>query len=229
MITKPIVSVEDVRSHLPVRAGDESFDARLASLILVATTQIESATGRRFTRQSFTQVFPTIETGRYTYDFANPTNEDGLISRPRQVRYYLAGVDPLASPAPTVHYDPSGLFGEQTLVAPGGYSLDQATGTIALRIATRDHPAALRVVYTAGYAIDIPSDSLRVAAPETLKMACVLQAVAMFNRFNADNLGMDIDRGKGGADTGRYVTRNGLTPEAAGLVALYRRHRTGLA
>lgn len=228
MITKPIVSVEDVRSHLPVRAGDESFDTRLRNLIAVATSQIETATGRRFTRQVFTQIFPTIETGRYTYDFGNPTNEDGLLSSPRAVRYNLTGMDPATSPAPTVHYDPSGVFGADTVVDPSRYHISR-NGVLTLRIATREHPAALRVVYTAGYPIDTTTDTLRIDSPAVLQLACTLQTVAMFNRFNADNIGIDIDRGKGGAETARYVTRNGLTPEAAALVAPYRQPLLGLA
>ena len=51
MITRPIASIGDLKEHMPIRAGNITFDVKLAMHLRVATEQIEKYTRRSFTEQ----------------------------------------------------------------------------------------------------------------------------------------------------------------------------------
>ena len=66
--TKPLVTLEDLKCHLPVRKGNVDFDDLLRSYINLATTQIEQATKRHFTEQEFFATFASRNTSRIVLD-----------------------------------------------------------------------------------------------------------------------------------------------------------------
>lgn len=229
MISKPLVAIEDVREHLPVRSGNDAFDRRIAMLTAVATSQIETLTRRAFTRQAHTEILNSISTASLTYDFYSPTNEDGVAITAREVRYNLKGFPIDLSQPVALFYDPKRVFGQDTLVDPLSYAIDAERGTLTLRIPTRDYTASLKLTYTAGYLVDTETDSLTEAAPADLKLACITQVIHLFNRLQSDNIGVDNERGAGTVASAKFLTRGGLTPEAAAMVAHYRQPALGLA
>jgi len=232
MISKPLVSVSDVRPLLPIRAGMEDYDARIAGLILTATRDIERAIDRRLTRQVFTQTFPTYDAETVSYDFNVSNNESGLLSAARTVRYNLLGCDVLASPEVEVYYDRAEAFAAETVLRFGiDYFIRPAAdqGYLELRYPTRESPGGLKVTYTAGYEVDTASDSLRLSAPDDLRTACQLQVLFLWNRTTSDNVGMDVDRAQGKNSAAKFRVRAGLTPEAAAMVAPYRQPKLSRA
>jgi|GEM_PF-4520078 len=228
MISKPLVSVADVRPLMAIRAGDEDYDDRIRGLIAIATQQIETATGRKFTRQEFTQVFPTYDGMQVQYDFGSPGNVDGVLASFRPIRYNLRGCEIQTSPAMQVFYDPREEYGADTLREDFDYMIRPTAeqGYIELRFGTAETPAGLKVIYTAGYEVDTDSDTLRVAAPEDLRYACVLQTIFLFNRLAPSNIGIDIDRGEGATMKARFTSR-GLAPEVGMMLVGYRQPRMG--
>jgi hypothetical protein len=229
MISKPLVATEDVREHLPVRSGNDAFDRRIAMLINVATSQIETLTGRRFTRQEHTEFLKSVPTASLAYDFYSPTNEDGVTLVAREVRYILKGF-PIDLDAPVeLFYDPRRQFGEDTQVPESRYQIDAERGVMLLRLPTREYSSALKLSYSAGYEVDEETDSLTATIPGDIKLACVTQVMHMFNRLQSDNIGVENERGAKSVSSAKFLTRGGLTPEAAAMIAHYRQPLLGLS
>lgn len=230
MITKPLINLDAAREHLPMRAGVTKLDDRLAMLIDLATAQIEQLTGRKFTYQEHTQYLRTIETPIIGYDLWNTENTSGVIVSARGCQYPLLGMPvDLAEPF-KVYYDLNEVYGEDTLVESGYYSLNADAGVLHTRLGTYDHPRGLKVNYTAGYAIG-DDETLNDTAPIDLRLACVAQVIALWTRLSPDNIGMNSDRGQNNknATFRQFANRGGLTPEAAGMVAHYRQPLLGLS
>lgn len=235
MQSTAFVRVSEVKAALGVRSGVAQFDDRLKSLVRTATAQIETAVSRRFTRQQFNEYFRTSRTDRLFYDLYSPTNEDGVRRDPRRQRYNLTGFpvvenDPLL-PA-TVWYDPNRAWTDDRIVQPASYILDATRGTLDVQIASIEHPAALRVRYTAGYVVDTvtdPDEPVLTGLPEELKVACVTQTIFLFNKLGPSNVGVTTDRGQGSAGEASFSRQGGIAPEAAALIAAYKPFLAGLA
>lgn len=93
-----------------------------------------------------------------------------------------------------------------------------------------ENPRGLKVVYTAGYEAG-DDGSLDATAPADLRMACITQTIALYNRLAPDNVGMNSDRGQNNknATFRQFSSTGGLTPEAAAMVVGYRQYLTGLS
>lgn len=228
MLTKPLVAVEEVRSLLPVRQGDPTHDERIMRSIIVATEMIQSHTRRFFTSQTFEEYKGTVDTVRYSYDWASTGNESGVLSSSRAVRYVLLGFPIARDVAITVNYDPTRVYGATTLLPATDFYLDAGRSVLFVKTAMREYLEALKITYVGGYAVDTDTDSLTTTAPEDLKMACIVQAVYLFNRFTAENIGMEREQSSSNGRLVRILTRNSLTPEAAGLIARYRQPALGM-
>lgn len=230
MTSKALVNLDAVRDHLAVRAGATRLDDRISDLINLATSQIESLTGRRFTYQEHTQYLRTIETPIVSYDLFNTENTSGVYTTARGCQYTLLGMPvDLAQPF-KVYYDRNEVYDESTLVDANSYSVDADRGLLFTQIGTYDHPRGLKVVYTAGYPIG-DDQTLNDTAPIDVRMACTAQVIALWNRLSPDNIGMNSDRGQNNknATFRQFAARGGLTPEAAGMVAHYRQPLLGMS
>lgn len=224
-MTAPLISLDDLKAHLPIRAGFTEYDARLSMLILTATKQIETATEREFERTARSQVFGTPSTITYGYDFAGTTNESGLLERARPARYTLQtiNIDPNSL---SVFYDPSGAFTADTQIDASNLSLDTTKGLLSVRAGMNRTVDGLRVDYTGGYVAGADG-TLSASIPIDLKMACVSQALFLHTRMDAMNVGRDSEK-KEGEGANRFNVRGGLTPEASSLLVRYRALRVSL-
>lgn len=231
MITTPLVSLADVMAHLPVRSGNASYDERIQLLIDTATQQIEAATRRSFTRQQHSEYFRTLSNSDSRYDLFGVDNEYGTYTYAREIRYVLRGI-PISTAVETpftVYYDPSRVFGADTAVDPASYSLRTESSQLFVRMPMAEGPDFLKVVYTAGYADDGETVPTLVGVPADLRLACIAQVTHLFTRMTTDNIGVDVaDRSSKSAMEARFMTRGGLTPEAAALVSRYRQPLLGL-
>lgn len=225
MITKPLVSLADVMSNLPVRSGNATYDARITDLILVASSQIEAAVRRSFTEQEHTQYFRTVNTRSMRYDFGGATNESGLYEHARAVRYPLIGYPFQTSPAIQVFYDPYRVFDGNTLVESNRYVV-RGDGTLILRMPTVEGEDFLKVVYTAGFTVG--TDDVLVGVPADIRIACITQVMHLFSRLTPDNIGVDSERGSKSVAPAKLTKLGGLVPEAANMVMKYRTPLLGL-
>lgn len=223
-MTTPLISLDDVKVHLPIRAGVTEFDSRLTQLILTASHQIETATEREFAEAARVEIRGTPNTISYGYDFAGTTNDSGLLQRSRPARYSLETVN-IDVNTVEVYYDPSGVFGADTLVDSQYVHVDSAKGHITVR-----HPMArtidgLKIAYTGGYAV--ADGTLSDSIPGDLKMAAISQTLFLHTRLNAMNVGRMAEKKEGeGANT--FSVPGGLTPEAQALLVRYRPIRMSL-
>lgn len=242
MESRPIVTLDEVKEFLGSSSRVESTasDARYTRLALLATRQIEQATGRWLTKQQFVEFFTSRDNVRSDYDFAGAGDtympyamESGLKRTINAQTLYLSGVG-IDPDAPfDVWYDPSqggaSPFGDGTKLTPGtDYGIDYDEDNVILYIGTRYRPRALKVVYTAGYAET--DGSLSGSATEDLKTAVLIQTAFLNVKLRNDNIGMDSERTVSSKDrvhAAPFMARAGLTPEVSSMVGYLKRVRTG--
>ncbi len=222
LLSSPIVSLDDVKIHMPVRDGNADFDDKLTAFIRVATTQIENATKRSFTLQARTELFNSPETSRLVYNFAG--SDTGLIpdvnaGLARRVRETILMLD--VFPVDTalnvdVFYDPNRKFPANTEIDEDAYFVDGDAGRILLRFPMARGIQFIKVTYTGGHVV--ADSTLSASAPEDLKLACILQTIYLFKKSNPDNVGARKDRKQGKVNEAQFTRSSGLTPEAASLL-----------
>lgn len=210
MISKPLVSVDDVRNQLPVRGGNQSYDEKIAHLIEVCTVQIETLTNRCFTKQTFTENFNSVESNSHGYF--------------REKRFNLKGM-PITANSLVLRYDPRRQFGADTIISSDNYYVTGKSQLITL-FSMIDAPGALRVEYTAGYDIDAVTGALS-GIPLDLKQACIMQTMFLFRKMQTAEIGHEPDKATVSTNSGRYVVQGGLVREAAALVIGYRNPLVG--
>ncbi len=166
-ITKPIISLDDLKVQLPIRQGNAEFDARLLSLIDVATAQIETATRRNFTKQAYVERFNTSLNTKRVLDLLGTDtyssrgfHDAGSIRVSRdQIITLTAPVVDLAVPV-VVEYDPVRKFTlaeslSFVVVDALNFTVDADEGRIFLRHPTARGFQYLRVTYTGGFALPV--------------------------------------------------------------------------
>lgn len=220
-MTATIVGLADIKSSMPVAAGNTDYDVRLTSLLQAATLDIQGHINRVLTRQAMVQCFNTIASVSYNYDLYGSGNETGLLSSAREQRFVLMAYPVDLGQAMVVNYDPSRIFTDPTLaVDPSLYAIDPVAGTLRLWSGTTRHTGALQVSYTGGYAVD--GNNVLVGVDPRLALACITQTVFLYNRLSPDNIGMDADRSRGMANRAnmvqKFTSKSGLTPEAASFL-----------
>jgi hypothetical protein len=234
-MTTPLVTIDEVKALMAMRADIEmpAVDARLESLILLATGQLETALNVEFTYGPRTQYFNSAKSARYTYDFGGGMNEYGTVGNPIAQTVLLLAPPIDTSEAAndlqpfTVSYDPSGEWGPATVVPPSGYRLDAQRGRLTLRIMAHAHEQAIQVQFVGGYQVDPDTTTLTNSAPADLKMACIIQTIHLFTRLQPDNIGHGQEMESGKVGTSAFLTRGGITPEAAAMLWRYKRMNMG--
>jgi hypothetical protein len=226
-MTTPLVSLDDVKGLLPIREGNSTFDNKIAMMIRIASGQIETAIERELTYMERIQFFRTPYTRTTSYDFLDTMNESGVTSRSRRVRYALKAL-PVDRAAPfTVYYDPYRNFGPDTIVDPRFYTVDYDMGLFMIQLDMVDALDSLKVVYSAGFAPGVTGD-LSDAITDDFKMACISQAISLFQRATPDNVGKDTDSTQKNTGGGRFANKAGIVPEAIALISRYRALAVGL-
>ncbi len=235
-ITLPLVTLDEVRTKLPIRAGNPDFDEELTDLILTATLQIEKHTNRLFTSQVHVEIANTRQTRVRSLDVGG-TLESGVSVTGHDQPVALRGFPLDTSDNDTliiVNYDPNRDFLANTKLVGlnnADYFVDgdeqDHRSQIILTKGTQKFLRSLKITYTAGYASDGTPATLSAAAPNDLKAACVYQAMHMFQRTRPENIGVGEDRTKGGLNRPRFIRTGGITPEVGSLLVPYRRLLTG--
>jgi hypothetical protein len=127
-----------------------------------------------------------------------------------------------------VWYDPTRQWTDNTLLDPASYIVDYERGKLTAYLMVRgDAQQSLKVVHAGGYAIDTATGTLTTSADPELKMACIVQTVHLFTRLQPDNIGVQTDREQGKVGAGTFMTRGGLTPEAANMLWRFKRMNVG--
>ncbi len=219
----PLIALSDVKPLLPIRSGNASYDTKLQSLILTATRLIEGECRQTFAMGARTEMHTSRSTIRRTIDLYG----DGpatFSSGEEQIIVLRSSPLDVAS-AVQVWYDPDKKFGTDALIDPDYYTVDAENNRLFLRYPTYYSLSALKVSYTAGYAIAAGSlsASLEALAPD-LKQAAILTVMHLWARNNPDTVGTDAaDATQGTAKTNSY----GIPEEAMPMIGAYRRVLTG--
>lgn len=237
--SKPLVTIDEVKVLLPIRAGNADFDERVASLIVLATKQIEQATKRFFEKQEHTQFLASRDTARATLDLIG---DDRATVMALVEDFHTSGTRTEITPqtltlqsfpvdtAQTVEviYDPLMRFANnQTFIVvnSNSYEVDPDNGLLHLRFPMRRGRRRLRVKFTAGFvAAGSPStlsDDLATQGFEDIKQAAIIQATFLFKKLDRENVGKKKDRRQGGSDADFWKI-GGLAPEAASLLTKYK-------
>ncbi len=240
--TSPLVTLDEVKCHLPIRKGNVDFDDRLRSLILLATTQIEQATKRNFTEQEFFAAFSARSNTRRVLDLigddratmqalSDDFHTGGTSQVTRTTTLTLPSFPVDEGQTFEVIYDPFGAFsGNQTFVVINAtsYTLDADKGILYLRFPTVRGRRRLRVQFTGGFPAtgDTGFETL-VAAPDDLKLACTFQTIYLFKKMDRENLGSKENKKAGGTNVrfqgaSGFMKGSGLTPEASSLLTVYK-------
>jgi hypothetical protein len=231
-MTTPLVTLNEVRGYMAIRADVSmpDVDARLTTLTMLATRQLETALSMEFDYKQRTQYFTPSKAAQYKYDMTGQSMfESGVRAAPRSQSMWLKAPPIDLNAAVSVWYDPALAYDDTTLLDPasGAYVLDEERGKLTLRIMSYHHERAIKVSYFGGYTIDQATGTLTTSAPVELKTACIIQTVFLFTRIQPDNIGMNVDRGQGKVSDGTFSTRGGITPEASSLLWSYRRPALG--
>ena len=218
-----LVTLADVRAEFPIVEGNTDFDTRLTRLLRTASSQIETATGRQMTYGARVETFDTALSVNLLYDLYGTSNEDGVAITASQQRFVLKAAPVDTEAAFEVRYDPNRIFGDDTILPASAYVLDAYEGTLRLLAGTAQAPAALRVSYSGGFNLSGDEQQPGELLPEDIREACMSQIKFLWTKGQPENAGQDTDRSRGSSPAGRFNTPSGLIPEAAALVARYKR------
>ena len=217
-----LVSVDDIKIHVPIRQNFSGADDRIQALIDLATLQIEEYTNRSFAKSAQIELFESYATG--PYDPGQLGEFSGGLQRPVRNIYYVLSAYPLDEGVPVrVWYDPLGEFGDETELTGGrDFFVVSTSKNVRLLVQwpTKAYPNSIKVSYTAGYEED---NGTLQATPDALKQACILQTMHLMNKIKQDSISVDEDRSQDGKTGSKFSVPAGLIPEAQNLVARYAR------
>lgn len=222
-----LITLAEAKQFLPIREGNTGFDAKLLSMNLAATTLLGNWCRQSWVRAEHTDYFATRSTNRQLIDLHSDDNMSGVLDAPYESRYRLRHHPVDEDETITVYYDPTRVFAADTVVPDTQWFFDPKTNQIILLRGVSQHPRALKVVYTAGFAVtegdDDENDNLSASAPPDLKLACQTQVLFMFNKIESGSVGTEAQ-----ADGGEvFADSSILCSEAKELAAPYRRWARG--
>lgn len=221
-MTTPFIPLAQAKLGVPIRDSNTAFDAKLNSLIMTASEDIEQHTDRKFTYGHWVQYWDTTPNVTRSYDFHGSYNASGVAHTVRRQRFALQGfpIDPTM--AFTLYYDPLRLFTQDTIIDPSLYLVDAEQGLLFCEFPTGRTLAGLMVDFWGGYPTDPMTNALSGISAR-MSLACQTQVAFLWNKLHPDNVGMDADRTKGAANKAnmvqKFVAMSGLCPEAAQFVA----------
>lgn len=224
----PIVTLDYIKTEfIEFREGFTEKDTLITNFIALATKQLETATGRSFTKQARTEILDARNTSLSVYDFTGNA-EEGIVGSSREQILRLKGLAIDTGETFEIRYDPNRLFDTPGTVVPStDYYIDDELGRVYLRHPTSKTPKSIKVTYTAGYEAAGSPLTLQDSIPEDIKQACVYQTMFLYNTRNLESINAEDDRSDGGAGSIRKIKVGGLTPESYSLIAPYKILRTG--
>lgn len=229
------VTRAEAKAICNIRETNKDKDTRIDELIMVASEQIETETGRIFSPGTNTEFFDTRGTVDFGFDDTG-WSPDFRKRRVKDSSFFLKGVN-IASNNIEVRYDPFREFDDTTIVPAKDFYFDPTSGKLTLLIGTRKAARSLKVFYPCGF--DLADDesitledgkhpkTMSASLTPMVKEACLLQVGYLYARSRADNIGLTGDRAHGKADamvqTLDWGSKMGLAPEVIALVREYKR------
>lgn len=192
---------EDVKAHLHQNDGYTGDDANITTHIKQATALIRKYTRREWETGSFVQFFDTQQI-QIAFGLGRAVARFTLKNIPVQsiasVKFHTGGDWDTVDDLNTDLYD---LDGNSLIMYP---------------LQMHYHQRALRVAYTAGYAIN-GDDADLLDVPENLKQACAIQAAHTWRRVVNETSGKSQKQDKKGF-ANYAVGSSGLVGEALALL-----------
>lgn len=215
---KSLVSLAEIKEFIETKAGYTGNDALYQSLALKATKMCEQYTRRQFTEQAYTEYFGTRKAGKVKLDLYGATM-DGY-SEENEVQKFFLRHTPISTTADfNVYFDLNRVWAAESELSTSIYWVDYEAGILSISTYIGKTDRTLKVTYTAGYeAADVDGWSvLSGAAPEDLKLACLITVVNLFNRQKDRTFGL---RQQGDSDDAPDFAHYGMIPPEAREILL---------
>jgi len=216
----PLISLDDVKSGLPIRPGTTSFDTTLTAIIASVTSQISTACRRVFEKQEHSEIFHVQVGAKQVYDLYG-FSDDGFFYRPDGLPFLLTNRPIDANLPVTVRFDPRHVFGDDTIIPSDEVTLLPEKNFVFVNRALSRSRDSVKITYTAGY--EVAGGSLSGSLPEDIKLAAKLQSVFLFKKTDYANVGSSGDTAEDGQSGKEWATQSGLLPEVQSLLIPYRR------
>ena len=205
-----ILTLDDLKGDLPIRPGNTDFDADLDKIIDTVDLQFEHFCRRKFSVDTYSEIFHVQAGAQRHYDFLSDTNTYGVYLKPDGAPYMLANTPLISAATVEVYYDTEHRFTADKLLSADDYVVLAEKSCIYINKALRQSRDSIKIVYEAGFA-DIPAD---------LHQAGLMQAMHLFNRSRPENVSTSTDKDDKNTP---YSVKAGLLPEVAMMIAPYRR------
>lgn len=220
-----MIALDDVKALLPIRGNNTSYDDRLTNIIDSVSAMIEGECRQSFARAERIETHTARQTCNRALNLYGDGDAYTSFADEQIIPLRASPID--AEAAVTVWYDPSRQFTDDTIVPADCWSLDAQPdmSRILLTYPTRYMRSALRVRYTAGFAVGDDgtlSAALKADAPD-LFQAVLYGCLHEWNRLSPEVAGTDKDE-NGGTSKPNSL---GLPKESLVRLQRYRRVLTG--
>lgn len=204
-----LITLEEAKSRLPIRPGNDQFDGRATAAITAVQSQIETFCRRSFDRVARSEVFHVQAGSQRNIDLMNAHNTDGYVITPDGRPFYLTHT-PIDVETVKVFYDINHRFGEDTELFPDDFYVLEDKGCVFVyrpMLRSRD---SVRITYTGGF----------TEVPVVVKEACIMQVTHYLKRTMVENVSTSSDKDSGAAKEA-YPVKGGLLPEVKNLLLPY--------
>ena len=251
----PFCTLKELKAWLPVRVNDATYDMRLKSVILSATSQITHLTQRDFSYGLKSQFFNSMANVQRRPDWSSDSSVGTGFSFDIKTGNYILRGCPIDMNQPVVMwFDPGYTWTDDKKLAPDADfvvdpGVDNKNPKVIILNGVYTYPRSIRVDYYSGYQVipvvtDIsvdptcdPGDFSQVLdVDEDLHQAVLNQSIYNWIKSSPENIGITDDRTLGSISaTGRgtkaltsaFVKNAGVCAEAIGLLRPYVRTVTG--
>lgn len=225
-MTTSLVTLSEIKDFIKTKSGFTDNDALYTSLGLKATKIIEQYTRRSFTKSEYTEYFGTRKCGKVAYDLRG-NSLTGFTELNEPQKFYLKNTPVDTDERFLVYFDFNRVWNEDALLSTDIYWVEDSSGILTILTYVPKSERTIKVIYTAGYEATTVggATTLSGAAPEDLKLACLVTVVNLFNRANDRMFGM---RQFGSTDDDADFSHYGMIPpEAREILLPYRKTFVG--
>lgn len=205
-----IITADELKSMLPIRPGNSSFDAEVERAIAVVENQAQLYCRRQFIAAQCSEIFHVQAGSQIAYDFLNDSNTDGVYLT-AVVNPFIISQGPIITSAPVeVFYSLTHQFTEDTKLFDDDFTVLAERNAIYVNRPLLTSRDSIKITYTGGYD-EVPAD---------IKAALLKQARHEFNSAQQEDILTLDDKQQAKAV---IRARDGLLPEVAMALAPYRR------
>lgn len=210
-MTKPLLTLSEVKDYINVNSTISEYDARLKTLISTATTQLEQYTQRQFEKKERAEFYRTVRNTSNVINLFGDGNSTSQQIRRQRVNLRALPVD--TGQDITVWFDAKRKYTEDTKLKEDEFFVDDEYGVLYVEKPLVDTVRGLKITYTAGYEASGSPETLSASAPEDLKLACLTQVLYLFDKLQSGSISTSSqvgDEGEPYNDPGTVLCRESI-------------------